>query len=514
MLRNYRFILGLSAAFLLLSAPAAQAAEKHTASSAVKQAAEFYAQGKIQEAAELSEKAAAEQPSDWLSRAALSFYAWQQGDIIKAVDEGSKAVELAPSNYIAVLNLALVKEGLEDLTGAIPLYEKARTIDPNNYVPVIGIARCQIKLGKETEGLQTLQEMSAANGKEFDWYYELADTYLRINKISLASPVAAKAMPLAKTPEQKSQARMLAMLAFIQNNQLKEAAALKDDVFNKSTPRDYELYIRTLSGLVPETDPESAKRLLEIARTNLFTEEDSEGFYRMGRVAEEKAEKCKGDSAKYEAWLANAEIAYRRAISLFTGQSFQRAKFYMGLASVLDQQGKLEELSKALGSAIAINRFDTLAPFLRSQLEHAKPDAKHCPIQLDNVSFKIDNLNCNCQISKVEDTLNHVDGVAFARILSTSNPYEGMILIDQSKTAVKDAFAQTTEKIKALYATLKTPISPNFIQISSTPISSATAAIALEQQTQNGAATAFFNSFKAVVPFEPLTLERRRLAGL
>jgi hypothetical protein len=297
------------------------------------------------------------------------------------------------------------------------------------------------------------------------------------------------------------------MTALLQDNKLEQANALRNEVFEKYNPDDYQLYVRTLSSLINADQAKDGDRLLKYAMQNLNAEDDAEGFYRLGRVFEQKCEQSSQNPADHAMWVNSAAQAFRRATELYTGQSFLKSKFYISLAGALDQQGKLQEMTQTLEAASAINKFDTLAPYLVKQLSLSKSTVAgvipHCPFHLDRVQFKIGNLNCNCQVSKVEDAMNKIDGVAFAMIPTQSKPYLGSLVIDQSKTKAQDAFNQTAERIRTLYATAKTPISPEIEMLSVEPVSSAEAAIELEQTLLNGSATTFFNAFKAVVPFEP-----------
>jgi tetratricopeptide (TPR) repeat protein len=478
---------------MVASVTAAWSAELAQPSPLTRQAAEQFKQGNLQEAVALQEKALTRQPKDWLSHAAMSFYAWQQGNIVHALEEGQAAAALSPNNYVALTNLALIKEGLEDCAAAIPLYEAATKIEPDQWMPFLGIARCQTKLGHPEAALKVMQEMAAANGKNFSWYFELADTYVRLEKPELALAPAAKAMALAANPEQKESATVLSMLVFLQTNQLEKANSLKDQVFGHYLPKSQELYVRTAVMLLPPSNPVEGKALLDAAIKNLACDEDAEAFYRMGKAFEYKLRDAAATATTSSAWLANAKSAYKRANELA-----ERSKYNMAIAAVCDQLGELQEMEIALNRAKELETWGSLAPFLLTEL------SKKRDLSVDKVVVRIDNLNCSCHISKVVEALTQVEGVAFVYIPSTVQPYEGIMLIDQTKISTADAFAKATEKTKAFYADMVPPVVPQFSARSTTKLSRAAEAIDASQLALYGNITSFYNAFKAVVPFDPL----------
>jgi len=48
-----------------------------------------------------------------------------------------------------------------------------------------------------------------------------------------------------------------------------------------------------------------------------------------------------------------------------------QTQYYLGLAGVLDQQGKLDKMNEVLGEVKKMESFNTLAPFLVAQLNGA-----------------------------------------------------------------------------------------------------------------------------------------------
>lgn len=468
----------------------------------IRQAADQFKQGNLQEAVALQEKAVSAQPKSWLSHAAMSFYAWQQGNIVQALEEGKAAAALSPNNYVALTNLALIKEGLEDCAGAIPLYEQARKIAPDQWVPCLGIARCQTKLGHPERALVLMQEMACSPGKNFAWYYELADTYVRLEKPELAVAPASKAMTLAVTSGQKESAAVLSLLVFLQTDRLEQATSLKDQVFGQCAPKNQELYVRTALSLLSPSNPAEGQTLLASAMKNLTSDEDAETFYRVGKAFEYKSKNV--DATAISAWLENAKLAHQRAIELA-----ERSKYQMAIAAVFDQQGKLPEMELALNRAKELERWEKLAPFLLTELTKTRgsqtaASTKQSQVCLDKVTITIDDLNCSCHISKVVEALNQIEGVAFVYVPANVQPYQGTMLIDQRKISTAEAFAQATAKAKAIYADMTPPVVPKFSARSTTKLSCAAQAIDAAQFAQYGKITSFYNAFKAVVPFDPV----------
>src|SRR5437868_11719103 len=60
-----------------------------------RQAMSLFKDGKLQDAADLEDKAIKQKPKDWLPHAAMSFFYWQQGNVPDAVTEGQKCVRYA-----------------------------------------------------------------------------------------------------------------------------------------------------------------------------------------------------------------------------------------------------------------------------------------------------------------------------------------------------------------------------------------------------------------------------------
>jgi tetratricopeptide (TPR) repeat protein len=506
---------------LLLNQPAGLAGDQASSRESVlrlgRQAATCFQNGDLQEAVNLVSMAVASNPQDWLSHAALSYYTFQQGEIIKSVEEGEKAVALAPDDCVALSNLALIKEGLDDCAGALPLYERARKLAAGDPVPWLGLARCQIKTGHEDRSMAVLKEMAAAGAGSFDWFFELADTYLRMNKADLAVPVAARAMELAANPSQKTAGSTLSLVALIQDGQLERAAVLKGEVFKNCHPADYQLYVRVASALLPASDPAAGKELLEAALADLKGEEAAEGFFRLGRVFAEKVVELKNDESKAFVWLNSAESACRRSISLDPEKTWQRAKYYLGLAGVLGQEGKLAEMSACLETARKLDPSNTLPQFLMERLsqdrqsEHAGSagqssslSRKPLALKLEKVRFVVDNINCACHISKIVEAMSQVRGVAFVFVDSRQKPYQGVMLVEQDRTSVNQVFGETLKKMRLIYETMNPPFTAEFIAASSSPLNSASEAVRIALNAVLGSPTSFYTAFKAVVPFDPI----------
>ena len=490
------------AAISLLLITSSSACSAEIADDFAKQAAEQFKKGNVQEAASLQEKALSQTPKNWLTHANMSFYAWQQGNIIQATAEGETALKLAPKNYVTLTNLALIREGLEECVSAMGLYKTAAKIAPDKATPVLGIARCLSKIGKTDDCLATLKEMGAKTGKNFEWYYELADTYIRLSKPELALEPAEKASKLARSAEEKKSADILSMLVFLQTNQAAKAETLKTHVFNDLAPNEQQLYVRSALLLLAPNKPSEGNFLLDAALKNLTTDEDAETFYRIGKAFEQKADAA--EAKPRTSWIEFANKAFNRAIELAP----ERPKYYLALAESLDQLGKLSELEVALNKVKTLQNWDTLAPFLLAELSKAKAEKGNalaaCPTALDEVKIRVNGLNCGCHMGKVIESLNQVEGVGYVFVPTNVQPYEGILLIDQSKTSVANAFAKTVEKTKAIYASMVPPVVPELVATSTKKLSNLAQVIEAAQLAEYGSITNFYTAFKAVVPFEPV----------
>lgn len=480
------------------------------------QAADAFKKNQLLEAVDLEERAVKENPQDWLRHSALSFYYWQQGNVITSITEGETAVKLNSQNELLLTNLAKMKEGLDDWAGAIPLYEAAKKVAPEDWVPVLGLARCYLKGGQEDKCLSLLQTMATEDGKDFAWYQELGDTYLRLDKPALAVNATAKATKLALTPEQKAANSSQLMMALLRDNQIEPARALEKQVFATAHPRDYELYVRAGAALLNPAKPSSADMLVQSAEENLTTSDDGDGFFRLGRVFEQKADLVAKDATKYSAWMALAGAAYRKAIALNVQQPAVQAKYHVALVGLLEREGNLAGMTEELSQAKLMDQFGQLAPFLQRYVSAAtatttsaekKPaisQKNHCDVNLTSVNFHINGLNCACQISRAEEALGKVPGVGFVHVIPNLKPYQGTLLVDESTTSVKELFVKAAETFREVYKAMKTPLEADYEVFATKPVKSIESAVRIAQDCELGDALKFFNSFKPVTPVMPV----------
>ena len=476
-------------------------------------------EGKLPEAIALEKEASKKRTKDWLPHAALAYCAWRQGDILTAIPEGKTAVRLAPSNLMALTNLAKMEESLDNCIAAIPLYKRIEKLAPTDWQPKLGLARCYLKLEKEQDALTLLSKMAAQKNTCFDWHFELADTYLRSASPALAAEAATTALSLATTPEQNSRAKIQLMMALLRAKQSDRARELMTDVFKDGQPRDYELFVRAAAALVPATSPAAATILMNSARQNLLQSEDADGFYRLGRIFEDKATFVAYDKDKFAAWMRHAEAAYSGALTLDSMQ----ARYHLALAGTLQELGKSDDARAELAKAQALDSFDSLAPFLLAQLTAPKVEASSTAadsranrqskqMNLTTVRFTMTGLDCTCHIAKVEAALTKVNGVAFAGV-SRALPHNGVLLVDKSATPLAEVFSACLKSFEA-GPTLKTPVSFAFAVTSQHPLTRAQDAVRIAQNTRYGEIVQFYNQFKAVEPVVPVTLQDERAISL
>lgn len=451
--------------------------------------------GKLQDAVDLEEKVIKEKPKAWLPRAMASYFYWLQGNVIDAVTEGQKAVRFSPSNKIALINLAHIFQSLRTYPDAIPLYDEARKLGGGDWVPWLGLAGCYFETGQDEQGLAILREMSKQSNGNFAWYYKLGDAYLMAGKPDLAIEPLSRARDMASTAEEKSECATALFVALAAANQPERAKALEDQVLKQNHPTDSEPYVRAVAALVPASDPAYGKEILQLAVSNLTATKDSDGFFKIGRLFEDKAANANLDSSKRLAWLEIAATAFNQAIDLNPGES----RLFLGLAGALASEGKIREMTKELDKARTLDSFDPLIPFLT---ERVKEEQK-LPVNLAAVRFQIKGLTCSCHVGRVESALSEMKGAALLYI-SHLNPYEGTMVVDPSQIAVNDVFTQIREKgfepIKEVTKDVK------FEVLSQQPVTSVEQTIRMAQDARYGDALKFIRQFPVFQPVLPVTL--------
>lgn len=458
-----------------------------------KQALGLFGEGKLEQAVSLEEKAVKGEPDNWLVHSVLSYLYWQQGNVPDSIVEGQRAVKQAKDNAMPLINLGHIFQTLASYVEAIPCYEAACKKDPDNWVPWIGLARCYIGSERQSEALAVLEKMSERNVANFDWNYRLGETYLKVDKPAKAITPLTQASSLAKSTEQKSLSQGLLLTALLRNNQNYQAEAIKDQCFKDAMPKTYEPYIRAASALLPAADPEKGNALFQIAKENLQASSDSEGFFRLGRVFEEKANSIKDDTAKRNAWLDIAATALNQSIELTPGI----AKNYLALAAVSEQQGKHKEMLEEISQAKSYDGFDMVPPFL---LASAKETGT---LHLAAVRFKINGLTCGCQASRIEQVLRSVNKTALVRF-SHLKPYEGVVLVDPEKTSIEKALSEPIANAFAKMPDI--PAHPAFEVVSQEPVESVWQSMLITDKARFGDVLEFPKQFDPMHPVMPSIL--------
>ena len=314
-----------------------------------------------------------------------------------------------------------------------------------------------------------------------------------------------------------------------------EASKLKDIVFTQSHPRNSEIYVLAAQDLLDVRKPEEAQILWDSAKENLKSEEDADGFYRLGRIFQNKANLSlpaavgAGDSTfpsgvegsgtntnspastssskpsssssiannnnnnnnnVFENWIDYAKLAYEKAIELDPRQG----RYHIALAGCIGITGNREKFESELKQAKSMDQFDALSVYLLST---------PFPLKLSKATFRIKGLTCSCHVSKVETTLCDVPGVAFAHISREETPQgqNGVLLFDPSKVDLTKAFAQCNTAFNSAIPQVKLF---TFDVLSTVPVRSTEEAVKISQDEKYGDALQFFNQIRAVEPVLPI----------
>ncbi len=488
---------------LLANATASSAKAALSAQELTGQALQLYDQKQVPQAIDLELRAVKRKPGEWLPHAVLSYFLWHESKSRVAIIEGQLAARLAPRIPLLLINLGIMHQGSGDLGKAVNCFSKARKLAPTDWRAWLGQAQSLILAGRSDEAVSILHEMAALSSNDFNWYYELGQTYLFMNKPGLAADAASKAVVLATTAEQNSASLFQLFLACIRDNQIERAKELEHQVFCDNKPTDAQIYIRAASSLVPVLNPGAADVILNAAAANLAKTNDSETFFRMARIFDERARYVSYDRTKYGAWLNHEELAYRQAIKLNSSPAI----YHLGLASVLGQKGNVEEMAQELAKARASDVHDQLTGYLLSKMRPAQvavtgvqpnlldgPLSSVCQVHLTEAQIIIRGLSCSCKHRIVANSFRQIRGLVLTTI-SPKFPYKATVLIDQSMIPIADALVQMTKK--------KPFPELNYELISSRPIESAGEAlkIDLEGRPLNSALFASdFNQLQATLP--------------
>ncbi len=461
---------------------------------------QLYEQKQVSQAIDLEMRAAKRKPGLWLPHALLSYFLWHESKLQEAIIEGKLAARLAPRIPVLLINLGIMQQGAGDLGEAVNCFSKARKLAPTDWRAWLGQSQSLILAGRSDEGLSILHEMASLSSNDFNWYYEQGQTLLFMNKPGLAADAASKAVGLATTAEQNSASLFQLFLACIRDNQIERANELEHQVFCDNKPTDVQIYIRAASSLLPVLKPGAADVILSAAVANLGKPNDSEAFFRMARIFDERASYVSYDRTKYGAWLNHEELAYRQAIKL----NSIPAVYHLGLASVLGQKGNVEEMAQELAKARATDVRDQLTGYLLSKIRTtqsattgAQPDGplpSACQVHLTKAQIIIRGLTCSCKNTIVKNSFSQIRGLVLTTI-SSKFPYKATVLIDQSMIPIADALVQMTKK--------KPFPEINYELISSRPIESAGEALRIDLEGRPLDSSLFatdFNQLQATLP--------------
>lgn len=389
-------------------------------------AAELSGKGDAQGALTAAQSAATAHPADWLAQASLSYHSWQLGDNYAAIRAGMEAAKYNPNSLLALSNLACMEEALGSQRDALVLYERLSKIAPHDPGGGIGQARCYANTDNRERAISILREMSLRNRDSFDWNYQLGQTLLRLNEPVAAAEAATRAVDCTENQSMQAKAKALLLLSLIVSNQTSKAEALAPDVFDNCHPTRHEVFVRAAEKLCQVTKPESGEKILTSALANLSDSEDAEGFFKLGRVFQNKAAYVSFDRHKYSRWQHLAGEAYKTALD----KDKMQFRYYVAYAGVLAQQQKFDEATQALQDAQKMMPTDSLTTQL---LAAARQKQTFNSLK---ARFSTKGINCTCHFGRIEQELTKVKGVSFAAI-SRVEPFEGVMLVDRTTSPVQ-----------------------------------------------------------------------------
>lgn len=412
-----------------------------------KQAVALFAASKFQDAIDLERQAIKKAPNYWLPHSALSIFDWQQNQFEEAVLEAEQAAKLAPDNELANLNYAQMNQLLGYYERAIPAFKKTVKIAPNSWSPRVGLSQSLIANAQASDALQVLNEMSKAKEGSFNWWYNLAVSYSKLDKPKASADAAEKAVSAAANSEQKSRAYITLLIELIRANEIERARAVQQAALS-SKPKNDQVYVQVMSALCSPEETNRGRELLDLIIQNGLSSAD--GLYRLGCVLEKKSTAPKLDPSISNTWLDLALTAYKQAIKLAP----TNAKLYLALAAVLDQKGDTGEMVTMLSKAGSIDAGDGLPSYLVSCVKTSENDlvgrlrdklvgAPQKPYQLNLLKedFSVENLKCTCKLGVLEFELKRQDGIKFVAITHREKPIRGALLVDKS-VGTEKAFKQ------------------------------------------------------------------------
>ena len=348
-----------------------------------------------------------------------------------------------------------------------------------------------------------LSEMGTQDSKDFDWYYQLADTYIKLDHPDLAEPISIKALSVATTQEQKNQAVVQRFFVYLRENKIEEARALQAEIFTDYKPADPVLYTQSALELLPCDKPDSTKDLFNSAKSSMTGVTNSDLFYKLARIFDEKADSVSADKTKYGAWLDWELMAYRQAMSL-SAMPYDR----LGLSAVLDEKGNYEDMTHELSQ---IAPYDGLARYLLAKVKAGGTSAafdKNRPyaLSLTKIQLAVKGVTCDCKRGVVSQALRQVRGVIFAAC-SSGPRYTATVLLDQSINPLKDA------KDDLLKATPKSFKLISYDLTSTKPVTTVGEALQIEVRSLPVRYLEIDTSFKQLAPVSPLSLMAEKRKG-
>jgi len=419
-----------------------------------KKAMSLFAADKSQDAIDLEYQAIKSAPRYWLPHCVLSIFKWKGNLFDEAVAEAQEAVKLAPDNELVNLNLAQMNQMLGYYEKAIPAFKKTVKVAPESWSARIGLSQSLIANAQPADAIEVLNQMSKAENGTFNWWYNLAVSYSKLDKPKQAADAAEKAVAAATSSEQKSRANITLLIELIRANELDRARIVQNEALS-SKPKDDQVYLQVLSALCTPAETKRGKELLDQAITVGLASPD--GYYKLGFEFENKSIAPAIDSSLSNAWLELAEAAYRHASKLAPAEE----KFYLALAAVFDRKGQTSDMTAMLSKAASLNASDALPSYLVACVKAADNDLagrlreklagapeKPYRLNLARDDFSVENLKCLCKLNVLEFELNRQNGIKFAAITKKEKPIAGVLLVDQS-AGTEQAF-KTVEKSQSV----------------------------------------------------------------
>ncbi len=458
--------------------------------------------GEAVKAIDLQNKALKQQPRNAMLHLGASYCYWQQGNVLNAIAEGQQAILLEPDNFLALFNLARMNESLDACENAMSLYRRASRVNPSDAESKVGWARCSFRLGRESDALALLSEMTSSQAQNFDTLFKIAQTYFRLGEPALSARAAQQAVDATSDSLEQSKARALQLLSLLKSNQFDPSARIADETFATCRQGSYELFVRAASTLLPALNPTSAEPLVKAARTNLVKLEDADGFFRLGRIFEDKASYVSYDATKYQAWINWSAEMYGAATSLDPIQS----RFHLALGGVLAQQGKNQEAVQEFQKAQSLEPQNPLMPYLAGLAQSG--DANH--LHLIHASFQLVGLTCGCHSSRIESEVSAIEGVRFIG-LSHQEPHQGTLLFDNSKVSLPDIWSKCRQSI-AQGPEMKHPIVFSVERERTESVSRIEDVVRIAQNTIFGDVLQFYTTTASIDPVIPVASAAQKLS--